>query len=257
MSVPSNAGAEPYHLALLHQTSRIVSSGLTLRQMLQELVNLVVEVTGCDACLVYLPDPATGDVVLEASQLPHAAEIGALRMKRGEGVTGWVAEHKAAVALDRKAYADPRFKNFPTLEEDTYEALVSAPLVSGGEVIGVLNVHHKQPHAHGPEEIGLLTFLGEQMGGAIARSQLAEENARLQQSADEMKRRLEDRTVIERAKGLLQERFRLSEQDAYLRLRNESRRLRRPMRELAEAIILAEGLDPAAVQEKRGEASEG
>jgi uroporphyrinogen-III synthase len=117
----------------------------------------------------------------------------------------------------------------------------------------VLNVHHKEPHAHTPEEIGLLTFLGEQMGGAIVRSRLAEENLRLQLAAEEMKRRLEDRTLVERAKGILQERFHLSEQDAYLRLRNESRRLRRPMRELAQAVLLAEGLDPEAIPEKRQE----
>jgi len=90
-------------------------------------------------------------------------------------------------------------------------------------VIGVLNVHHKEPHPHTPEEIGLLTFLGEQMGGAIVRSRLAQENVRLQQETEEMKRRLEDRTLVERAKGILQQRYRLSEQDAYLRLRNESR----------------------------------
>ena len=91
------------------------------------------------------------------------------------------------------------------------------------------------------------------MGGAIARSRLAEENARLQQETEEMKRRLEDRTLVERAKGILQEKYRLSEQDAYLRLRNESRRLRRPMRDLAEAILLAEGLDPDTIQGKRPE----
>ena len=57
-----------------------------------------------------------------------------------------------------------------------------------------------------------------------------------------MKRTLEARKIIERAKGILQHRNGLTEEDAYLRLRNESRRLRRPMRELAEAIILAEDL---------------
>jgi len=45
---------------------------------------------------------------------------------------------------------------------------------------------------------------------------------------------------VERAKGILQSKYKLSEEAAYLRLRNESRRLRRPMRDLAEAIILAE-----------------
>jgi AmiR/NasT family two-component response regulator len=47
---------------------------------------------------------------------------------------------------------------------------------------------------------------------------------------------------VERAKGILQQRHGLTEEEAYLRLRNESRRLRRPMKELAEAIILAEDL---------------
>ena len=57
-----------------------------------------------------------------------------------------------------------------------------------------------------------------------------------------MKRQLETRKLVERAKGILQYKFHLTEEEAYLRLRNESRRLRRPMRDLAEAIILTEDL---------------
>ncbi len=163
-------------LEVLHQISKIVSSGLELDEMLRELVHLAVEVTNCDACLIYLAEP-DGEVVLRASQLPHTAEIGNIRIKPGEGVTGWVAEHRAVV---------------------------------------------------------------EQMGGAISKSRLTEENARLQEETLEMKRQLETRKLVERAKGILQSKYKLSEESAYLRLRNESRRLRRPMRDLAEAIILAE-----------------
>jgi uroporphyrinogen-III synthase len=163
-------------------------------------------------------------------------------MKMGEGVTGWVAEHKAVVALPSDAAADHRFKRFQALIEDTYQAFLSVPLVSGGDIIGVINVHHRQTHEHSPEEIGLVTFIGEQMGGAIARALLAEENQRLILEALEMKRRLEERKLVERAKGILQYKHKLTEEDAYLRLRNESRRLRRPMKDLAEAIILSEDL---------------
>jgi uroporphyrinogen-III synthase len=124
--------------------------------------------------------------------------------------------------------------------EDTYEAFVCVPLITGGEVIGVINVHHKKPHAHTPEQIGLLSFMGEQMGGAIARSRVMVENLRLQEETLEMKRQLEARKLVERAKGILQSKYNLTEEDAYLKLRGESRRLRRPMRDLAEAIILAE-----------------
>jgi len=226
---------------LLHQTSKIVSSGLTLDEMLKELIRLAVQVTVCDACLVYLAEPE-GEIVLRASQLPHTREIGSIRMRLGEGITGWVVEHKSVVALSAKASADRRFKNFPALVEDTFEAFLSVPLVTGGDVIGVINIHHRKPHAHAPEQIALMSFMGEQMGGAIARSRAFDENLRLQEETLEMKRQLEVRKLVERAKGILQSKYNLSEEEAYLRLRGESRRLRRPMRDLAEAIILAEGI---------------
>jgi uroporphyrinogen-III synthase len=210
--------------------------------MLGEIVGLTAQVTECDACLVYLLDRDTGEIVLRASQVPHAADLGNLRIKMGEGVTGWVAEHKSVVALASNAGSDRRFKRFPALIEDTYDAFLSVPLVSGGDIIGVINVHHREMHEHSSDEVALLTFVGEQMGGAISKSVLSEQNARLLEETQEMKRQLETRKLVERAKGILQQKHALSEEEAYLRLRNESRRLRRPMRDLAEAIILAEDL---------------
>lgn len=229
-------------VAILHRISSIVSSEISLDEMLGEIVGLTVQVTACDACLVYLIEHENNEMVLRASQMPHQADLGNIRLKMGEGVTGWVAEHRSVVALPGNAAADARFKPFQALVEDTYEALLSVPLVSSGDVIGVINVHHRAPHEHTADEIALLTFVGEQMGGAISKSLLAEENARLLEETQEMKRQLETRKLVERAKGILQYRQGLTEEEAYLRLRNESRRLRRPMRELAEAIILAEDL---------------
>ncbi len=229
-------------IGLLHRISNIVSSDLSLDEMLGEVVGLTVQTTDCDACLVYLIERETNEIVLRASQVPHQSDLGNIRLKVGEGVTGWVVEHHSVVALPSNAAADSRFKRFQALVEDTYEAFLSVPLVTGGEVIGVINVHHRDPHQHSADEIAVLTFVGEQMGGAIKKSFLAEENLRLQEETAEMRRQLETRKVVERAKGILQHRHSLTEEESYLRLRNESRRLRRPMRELAEAIILSEDL---------------
>ena len=80
------------------------------------------------------------------------------------------------------------------------------------------------------------------MGSAIAKSLLEEENVRLAEETADMKRQLETRKSVERAKGILQKRHSLTEEEAYLRMRNESRRLRRPMKDLADAIILSEEL---------------
>src|SRR5215831_11103987 len=142
--------------------------------MLQELVELAVDVTNCEACLVYLVDHATNEIVLRASQLPHDSEIGAIRMKMGEGITGWVAEHKSVVALAANAASDSRFKSFQALPEDTFESFLSVPLVADGELIGVINIHHQQRHTHSPDEIALVSFIGEQMGGALMKARLAE-----------------------------------------------------------------------------------
>lgn len=229
-------------VGVLHRISGIVSSELSIDEMLGEIVGLTVQATNCDACLVYLIEREAGEIVLRASQVPHQSDLGNIRLKAGEGVTGWVVEHRSVVALSSNASADRRFKHFQALVEDTYEAFLSVPLISGGDVIGVINVHHREPHEHTADEISLLTFIGEQMGGAIRKSFLAEENARLQEETAEMRRQLETRKIVERAKGILQHRHSLTEEEAYLRLRNESRRLRRPMRELAEAIILSEDL---------------
>jgi uroporphyrinogen-III synthase len=246
---------EPHHthLSLLQRISSIVSSELSADEMLGEIVGLTVQVTDCDACLVYMIEPSSGEIVLRASQVPHAAELGTLRMQSGEGITGWVAEHKSAVALSENASADHRFKRFQALVEDTYQAFASVPLISSGEVIGVINVHHREPHRHAEEELSLLTFIGEQMGGALERARLQEENARLMEETLEMRRQLETRKLVERAKGILQFRFHLTEEEAYLRLRNESRRLRRPMRDLAEAIILSEELARKSADRAPGE----
>jgi uroporphyrinogen-III synthase len=222
-------------VSLFHRVSNVVSSNLSLEEMLGEILGLTVQVTGCDACLVYLIDHEANEMVLRASQVPHAADLGELRIKMGEGVTGWVAEHRSVVALPQHAAADPRFKHFQALIEDTYEAFLSVPIVSGGEAIGVINVHHRESHDHTQEEISMLIFIGEQTGGVVSKARLMEEAATV-------RRQLEDRKLVERAKGIIQQKYNTTEEDAYFRLRNQSRRLRRPMRDLAEAIILAEDM---------------
>ena len=66
-------------VALLHRISSIVSSDQDIESILHEMVMLTMNVTHSDACLVYLIDHTTNEIVLRASQLPHDAEIGKVR----------------------------------------------------------------------------------------------------------------------------------------------------------------------------------
>src|SRR5215831_18290748 len=99
-------------ISLLHRVSSIVSSDRSLDEMLGEIIGMTVQATECDACLVYLIDHEANEMVLRASQVPHAADLGELRIKMGEGVTGWVAEHRSVVALPRTLRPIPDSNGF-------------------------------------------------------------------------------------------------------------------------------------------------
>ena len=71
MRQPTMAESTGSQVTLLHRISSIVSSDQDLEAVLRELVSLAMNVTNSDACLVYLIDTATNEVVLRASQLPH------------------------------------------------------------------------------------------------------------------------------------------------------------------------------------------
>ena len=158
-------------LRLFQKISRFMVRDLSLSEVLQGVVSLIVEFTQCDSCLIYLQD---GDeLVLCASNTPHPSTIGKIRMRRSEGLTGWVASERRLLAISREAYKDPRFKKFGDLPEDTFEAFLSAPVIARNRVVGVINVQHRLPHQHTGSEMEVLTTVGEQVGCVLVLARMS------------------------------------------------------------------------------------
>jgi len=151
-----------HQLRLLQKISRFMVRDSDLRKSIDSVVQLVVEFMDCDSCLLYLLE--NDELVLCASNTAHPQSIGKVRLKLSEGLTGWVARERRLLAISREAYHDPRFKMFSELPEDTFEAFLSAPIVFRNGVVGVINVQHRDPHAHTGGEMELLTTVGEQVG---------------------------------------------------------------------------------------------
>jgi uroporphyrinogen-III synthase len=112
------------------------------------------------------------ELVLCASNNPQPDTIGTVRLRLGEGLTGWVARERRLLSISREAYLDPRFKLFTDLPEDAYEAFLSAPVIARSRVAGVINVQHRDTHFHTGDEMELLTMVGEQVGALVALSLL-------------------------------------------------------------------------------------
>ena len=160
-------------LRLFQKISRLMVREMSLQEVLQGIVSLVTEFMECDSCLIYLLD--TDRLVLCASNRPNSQAVGKVRLKVEEGLTGWVARERRLLAISREAYNDSRFKAFSDLPEDTFEAFLSAPVISRNRVVGVINVQHKNVHAHTGSEMELLTTVGEQVGCLLMLARLADE----------------------------------------------------------------------------------
>jgi signal transduction protein with GAF and PtsI domain len=158
-------------LRLFQKISRFMVRDLSLQDVLRGIVDLVVEFMECDSCLIYLLDRE--ELVLCASNNPHPSEIGKIRLRLNEGLTGWVAHERRLLSISKECYRDSRFKFFGSLPEDTFEAFLSVPVISRERVVGVINVQHRSPHQHTGSEMELLTTVGEQVGCALVLARMA------------------------------------------------------------------------------------
>jgi len=158
-------------LSVFQKISRLMVREMSLADTLQAVVQLVSEFTHCDSCLIYLIDDS--ELVLCASSSSGGADLGKVRLKLDEGLTGWVARERRMLAIPSEAYKDTRFKSFRDLPEDTFEAFLSVPVIARNRVIGVINVQPRQPHRHSGAEMELLTTVGEQVGCLLVLARMA------------------------------------------------------------------------------------
>jgi len=224
-------GVEDSPVDLLHEIGGRLATAGGFREVLDRVVEFASALVKCDSCLVYVLECEY--LVLRASKNAHPEVVDRLKLRVGQGITGWVAEHHEPVAIAEKAAQDPRFQFFHELPEDSYEAFLSVPLMCRGRVVGAINLQHRRPHTYKQREIRLISAIGFLVGAEIELARMEEVNSNLTDQ-------LQTRKVVERAKGILQRELGLSEEQAYLALQKQSRQKRKAMREIAEAIILSE-----------------
>ena len=154
----------------LKRIGQAIGLMLDMPRMLQMVAEIVQQVTGTDVCLIYFLNDSKTELVLRAASSMARGVVGKVRMKVGEGVTGWVAETRERVALDSNAFRDSRFKLVPELQQDGFHSLLSVPLIGREDLLGVINVRTDKAHKYTASQIELLESIAGQVAGAIENS---------------------------------------------------------------------------------------
>jgi PAS domain S-box-containing protein len=158
-------------LAALNEIATAVSQSLDLREIsclaIKELRKIVVD----KAVIIYLLDSTKKELTL-AAQEGFSEEFIAVvsKLSLGEGLSGNVANKGVPQAYDD-------YSSYPqaieaAVKKEKLRSLLAVPLMAKNEVVGVLTVASKTPYHFSPEEINLLTMIGNQIGVATDKALL-------------------------------------------------------------------------------------
>jgi signal transduction histidine kinase len=156
-------------LQLLYQVSNVIHSTLEAQEALQLIVSEAVRLMNASSGSVVLINPTSGFLEISASQnLPSAATK--LKLRIGEGVTGWVARHGKTVRVG-DVTQDHRY----VAARRGVKSELAVPLEVNGETRGVINVDSDRADAFSAEDQDLLEQLAVQAAKVIQNTWLYEQ----------------------------------------------------------------------------------
>jgi signal transduction histidine kinase len=189
--------SKPSHLSAVHVETEawlklqpIVDSALAhleLDALLDELLIRIQEALDVDTCVILLLDKRANELVATAARgLEEEVERG-VRVPLGAGFAGRVASERQPVVLDDLEQAD--IVN-PLLREKGLRALLGAPLLAHGEVLGVVHVGSLEPREFTLADIDLLQLAADRAALAISHSRAFEAERRARAGSEASRDRL-------------------------------------------------------------------
>jgi len=218
-------------LEAVSKISKAISSDIYLEDLLRLIVVVTAEVMNSKICSLWLLDERDQTLKIRATQSISEEYLKERTLKLNEGVVGYVAvENKPMMIYN--VLKEPRYKEKELARKEGLASMLSVPMTVRDKVVGVINCYTSFPHKFTKSEVEVFTTVANQAAVAI-------ENAGLLMKAKMIEDELISRKLVERAKGILMKEQRLSEEEAFRRLQKKSMDLRKSMREIAEAILLA------------------
>jgi PAS domain S-box-containing protein len=162
-------------LGALVFTARAVAGSMNFEEVLDLILSQTTSSLAAEAASVALIDAETEELVFQFASGKVAGELVGIRLKKGEGIAGWVVEHNEPLVVTDVS-EDPRF--YEKVDEQVgfeTRVIAAAPIPGRHGTIGVLEAINPTWGDADQEQIELLTGIAFLAGSAISRSQLFDE----------------------------------------------------------------------------------
>jgi len=159
-------------LETLIEVSALINSTLDQHEIRERTIDAITTLLGAEAGSLLLLDEEKGELFFEVATGEKGARLKQVRLKRGEGIAGWVAEHGEPV-ITNDARRDPRF--FKTADQYSgfvTRSIICVPVISKSRIVGVIEGINKIHDGFSGDDLDLMRSLSNQVAIAI-------ENARL------------------------------------------------------------------------------
>lgn len=158
-------------LAFLQRLAQTAASTQDADDLLDLIIRETTSALGTDVCSLYLVAADGVHLLLTATNGLNERMVGRVRMRIGEGITGWVAEtRQPAIVAD--VNRDVHWKWVPGLDEERFHSMASVPIESGPRLVGVVNVQSIEERGFTPADIDFLRAIAGQVAGILERSEL-------------------------------------------------------------------------------------
>jgi GAF domain-containing protein len=156
----------------LLRTFALITSSLDLDQVLQEVMDTVIRLTGAERAYLMLRDRETGELNIAVARNWDRENLADSDVGFSRSIVAQALEEAQAI-ITTNAAADDRFQNVKSVVNNQLRSILCIPLMLHGTATGVLYADNRiTQDVFRKEEIPLLTVFGTQAAIAI-------ENARL------------------------------------------------------------------------------
>jgi len=182
-------------LYALQDAARSLALELNVPLLLKKILRSAVQVMDATAGSLLLLDPSTDQLVFEVIEGGGGEALSKQRIGRDQGVAGWVATHCEPVVVNDVTTDDRFYAGIDRVSSFTTNNLLCVPLMSKGEVIGVLQLLNKKSgDLFDEDDVNILNIFASQSAAAIESARLyeavREERDRVVAVEEDVRRRL-------------------------------------------------------------------